>query len=186
LPDLSDDELVLLYRDGDAEAFEVLFDRYRAPIYNFACTMLNNAAKAEDILQETFLGVARAAKSYEPRGRFRTWLFRIARNMCLNAVESERLRRAAASESRLILLDPPSDEPSPLDQSGSNEFLRNLRREISGLPDRQREAISLYAFEQMPYREIADVLDVPLNTVKSLIHRARVSLAAALEKSSRR
>lgn len=96
LSDLSDDELMILYADGSAEAFDVLFDRYQTAVYNFACTMLNDSGRSEDVLQETFLAVARSAKTYEGGGRFRTWLMRIVRNRCLNAMESERLRLSAA------------------------------------------------------------------------------------------
>ena len=181
MDDLSDDELLSMYANGDPEAFDTLFDRHRAPVYNFACTMLNDFARAEDVMQETFLSVARAAKKYEPRGRFRTWIMRIARNQCLNRIESERRRRAAMADSSLDFIVPPSSEPSPPQQIEANEQMAAVRRAISDLPERQREAIALYAFEQMQYREIAQVLDMPINTVKTLIHRARASLARALD-----
>ena len=113
MDDLSDDELLLMYANGDPEAFDTLFDRHRTPVYNFACTMLNDFARAEDVMQETFLSVARAAKKYEPRGRFRTWIMRIARNQCLNRIESERRRRAAMADSSLDFIVPPSSEPPP-------------------------------------------------------------------------
>jgi len=168
LDDLADDELLSMYANGDPEAFDTLFDRHRTPVYNFACTMLNDFARAEDVMQETFLSVARAAKKYEPRGRFRTWIMR-------------RRRRAAMADSSLDFIVPPSSEPPPPRQIEANEQMAAIRRAISGLPERQREAIALYAFERMQYREIAQVLDMPINTVKTLIHRARASLAHALD-----
>ena len=87
---LTDDDLFLMFREGQAEAFDALFDRHYLSVYNFARTMLREAGAAEEILQETFLAVARAAKTYEPRGTFRTWLLRIVRNRCLNRLEAER------------------------------------------------------------------------------------------------
>ncbi|HUT35222.1 MAG TPA: sigma-70 family RNA polymerase sigma factor [Planctomycetota bacterium] len=181
MPSLGDDDLVQMYREGDADAFDVLFDRYHVPIYNFARTMLGRADGAEDVLQEVFLAVARAARTYDPRGRFRAWLFRLARNHCLNRLQSERLRRRVIRESGLDLADAPSGGPSPADQAERDERLARLRGLITELPERQREAIVLYAFEQMSYQEVADVLGIPVNTVKTLIHRARAALAQRFE-----
>jgi RNA polymerase sigma-70 factor (ECF subfamily) len=179
---LSDDDLVRMYRDGDADAFDTLFDRHRAAVYNFAHMMLGEADGAEDVLQETFMAVARTARSYQPRGLFRSWLMRIVRNRCLNAIQARRVRRRVVAESGLDIVEPASREPSPGEQVESDERMALLRGLISQLPELQREAIVLYAFEQMSYRDIGEVLEVPLGTVKTLIHRARATLALAFEK----
>ena len=179
---VSDDDLLRMYRDGDADAFDTLFARYQAPVYNFAHMMLGEADGAEDVLQETFLSIARTARSYEPRGRFRAWLMRIVRNQCLNQIQARRVRRRVIAESGLDIIQPASREPSPAAQVESDERLARLRGLIAKLPELQREAIVLYAFEQMSYREIGEVLDVPINTVKTLIHRARARLARAFER----
>jgi RNA polymerase sigma-70 factor (ECF subfamily) len=180
--EIPDDELISLYRNGDAEAFDVLFGRYYRSVYNFALYMLSNSGRAEDVLQESFLAVARAAKRYEPRGQFRTWLMRIVRNRCLNEIESERVRRIVSTESGSVTLDGPSREPTPLQRLEMAELTAAVTREIGRLPQRQREALVLYAFEEMTYREIAEVLDLPINSVKTLIHRARAALAETLAK----
>ena len=179
--DLDDDELVALYRDGDADAFDTLFDRYQAPVYHFARMMLGSLDGAEDVLQETFLAVARTARDYEARGRFRSWLLRIARNLCLNRIQSERVRRRVIAEGGLEVIEPTAHDPTPPERAEADERLARLRGLIAELPERQREAIVLYAFEQMSYREIGETLDVPINTVKTLIHRARATLARAFE-----
>ena len=181
MADISDDELIAMYRDGDAEAFDALFDRYRAPVHNFARSMLRTPAAAEDVLQETFLAVARATTRYEPRGRFRIWLMRIVRNRCLNWLASERVRQAVIAETDLEIVAPESNDPPPARRLEAHEDLRLVREAIWRLPERQREAIVLYAFEQLTYKEIAEVLGVPINTVKTLIHRARAELARALD-----
>ena len=177
MADITDDELLAMYSDGDAEAFDTLFDRYRAPVYNFAHLMLGRADGAEDMLQETFMAVARTAERYQPHGHFRSWLMRIVRNRCLNELEARRVRRRMAARSGLDLAEPPADGPSPPERLERSEQMARLRDLIAALPERQREAIVLYAFEQMSYREIGDVLGVPVNTVKTLIHRARATLA---------
>ena len=180
--ELADDDLVRMYREGDADAFDALFDRYHAPVFNFARMMLGGADGAEVVLQETFLAVARSAGSYRGDGRFRPWVMRITRNLCLNRLRAERTRRRILAEDGTVL-DPPSKAPGPPELAESGERINDVRRHIADLPDRQREAIVLYAFEQMPYREIAATLEVPLGTVKTLIHRARAALARALEET---
>lgn len=180
-PAVTDDDLVLMFRAGQAEAFDVLFDRYYVSVYNFARIMLRESAGAEEILQDSFLAVARSIKTYEPRGQFRTWLMRIVRNRCLNRLESQRVRREMlVDEQAPIVLQYPSREPTPLQQALADEQMTRIHQAVQDLPDRQREAITLYAFEEMSYLQIAGVLDLPINTVKTLIHRARASLAESL------
>ena len=181
MSDVLDDDLVTLFRDGDVDAFDTLFDRYRAPVYSFARMMLGRMDGADDVLQETFLAVARTAQRYQARGRFRPWLFRITRNLCLNRIESDRVRRQVIPPAGLVA-EPPAAQASPAEQAERDEEMAALHRRIAELPERQREAIVLYAFEQMSYRDIGETLGVPINTVKTLIHRARAALASALER----
>ena len=177
---VSDDELLLMYRAGEAEAFDALFDRHHRAVYNFAVAMLGRNGEADEVLQETFLCVARHAEQYSPRGRFRSWLMRIARNRCLNCLEARRLRRAVLARGGSDAGEIASPEPSPARLAEAHETHANLREALGRLPDRQRETLALYAFEHMTYREIAEVLDMPINTVKTLIHRARAELARRL------
>jgi RNA polymerase sigma-70 factor (ECF subfamily) len=177
---VTDDDLVRMYAGGDVEAFDVLFDRHHGAVYNLARTMLGDAGGADEVLQETFLAVATSAAGYTPRGRFRPWLMRIVRNRCLNRLESRRIRRAEAPAGP----DPDtvaSDRPAPPETATAHERQAVIRSAIAQLPERQREAVALYTFEQMTYREIAEVMQMPINTVKTLIHRARANLARALE-----
>lgn len=184
MPTLADDDLVQMYGEGDSDAFDALFDRHHAAVYNFARMMLGRADGADDVLQDVFLAVARAARAYQPRGRFRAWLLRLTRNHCLNRLQSERLRRRVLAEGSLDIAEAPSGEPSPPEQLDRDERLARLRVLIAELPERQREAIVLYAFEQMSYQEIGDVLGMPINTVKTLIHRARAALARRFEEET--
>lgn len=178
---VTDDDLFLMFREGQADAFDCLFDRHYLSVYNFARTMLHHATEAEEVLQETFLAVARAARTYQPQGHFRTWLLRITRNRCLNRIEAQRARRdVMVADADGVVLQYPSREPGPVQQAMANERTVLIRRAMHALPDRQREAIVLYAFEQLTYQEIANVLDLPINTVKTLIHRARAALAETL------
>ena len=179
--DLPDDDLVLRYQQGQSEAFDQLFDRHCMSVYNFASSMLGDTALAEDVMQETFMAVARTAATYTPCGYFRGWVMRIVRNRCLNRLDAERLRRCAMGSDGLDIVEPVAADPPPYSSVQTTEQAAIVARAIAGLPDRQREAIVLYAVEQMSYARIADVLDTPINTVKTLIHRARAGIAQALE-----
>lgn len=182
MAELNDDDLVRMYREGDADAFDALFDRHCRSVYAFARTMLRRPEGAEEVMQEVFLAVARTARRYVPRGRFRPYLMRIARNICLNRLSIDQRRDQALAESGFdpaLVLAP---DPGPLENLESDERMRALERLVGGLPERQREAIALYAFERMSYREVAEVMEVPLNTVKTLIHRARAALARGMER----
>ena len=181
---ISDDELVRLYREGDLDAFDALFDRYHDPVYRFARTLLGNADGAQEVLQEAFLALARGAEAYQPRGRFRAWLMRIVRNRCLNRIETLRASRRALAESGFDPADLASANPLPTQRAETDERLAAIRRAVAELPERQREALALHAFEQLGYREIAEVLGMPINTVKTLIHRARANVAGSLASRS--
>ena len=131
---VSDDDLMRLYLDGDEAAFHVLYDRHRTGVYRFARLMLNDAGKAEDVLQETFLAVARAAGRYVPRGQFRAWLMRIARNRCLNWLEAERARRAFVQDGGLEFLgsrEPASGDCSPAEQVDAADRMARVRKAIN-------------------------------------------------------
>ncbi len=183
--DLSDDELMVLYQDGRVEAFETIFERHRATVFNYAAWMLGDRTSAEDVLQDAFLQIARMATRYEPRGRFRAWLLRIVRNRCLNLLDAESARRRAIDKRREEMRHEPTGRDDPSGKAIREEWHAALSRAIRELPERQREALVLYAFEAMAYREIGQTLDMPINTVKTLIHRARASLARATERCAR-
>lgn len=170
----ADDELMRLFQEGDSSALDSLFTRHATSVYNLARLILSNAAEAEDVLQETFLAVIRAARSYDGRGRFRPWLLRIARNRCLNRAET---RRLVSTEEVAPAASADPDPPQILEM---DEQMRGVHAAIARLPVRQREALALYAFDDLSYRQIARVMEAPIGTVKTLIHRARVTLAREL------
>jgi RNA polymerase sigma-70 factor (ECF subfamily) len=170
-----------MYRGGDADAFETLFDRYHRSVYQFSRFMLHDTDGAADVMQETFLAVARGARNYKPVGRFRAWLMRIARNLCLNHLRSRRTRLRAFDCDGIDQLEATPHEATVSDKLESDERVAEILQLVRQLPEKQREALALRVFEGMSYREIGDVLGAPLNTVKTWIHRARCTLAERLE-----
>ncbi|MBT3378167.1 MAG: sigma-70 family RNA polymerase sigma factor [Lentisphaerae bacterium] len=175
---MTDDDLMALMRSGDDDAFDVLFDRHYASVYGLACALLQDHDGARDVLQETFLSVLRNARRYHASGTFRPWLLRICRNRCLTLLETTRNRRRLLDTARTELSAPMY--PSAARQVDTGDALRVVQAELHRLPERQREAIVLHAIEGLRYREVAEVLGVPLNTVKTLIRRARLTLAQAV------
>ena len=165
--DTSDHDLMLGVRRGSVAAFEELFRRYEQPVWGYFRRRLREAARAEELTQETFLAVLRGAERYEPRATFRTYLYGIAFNL-LSA--DRRGTRTAA--------DPLSHDIAGAVPSIDNDLW--LRQAIGRLDEIDRAVVLLREFEQLSYVEIAAVLDVPINTVRSRLFRAREALRRLL------
>ena len=178
--ELTDDELITQYREGDRDAFDVLFARHHLSVYRYARLLLGGPEGADDMLQESFLSLARAARRYEPRGHFKTWLLRIVRNRCLNHLKALRVRRNLLRETSFQDMEPPSSAPTPEIRAQASEELEQVQTALLDLPRPQREALACYAFEGLTYRETAEIMNVPLSTVKTFIHRGRSALVRAM------
>jgi len=167
----SDEQLILELQQGSDAAFTELFLRYRERVHGFFRRRMNDAAQAEELAQETFLAVLRAAQRYEPRATFRAYLFGIAFNIL-------------AAHRRKSVLNPTQpdrapDEPS--DPSGTNpENVIWVRQAVERLEAAEREVLLLREFEELSYEEIAKILRAPVNTVRSRLFRARMALREIL------
>ena len=166
----SDEELIADIRRGSRAAFEMLFERYRQPVWQFFRRRTPRPEVAEELSQDTFLAVLEGAGRYEQRGTFRSYLFGIAYNVLL-AEKRKAIHRATES----LQDDAASQEPFDPDPG---IWVRNA---LAGLDDDVREILMLREYEQLSYQEIAEVRGTPLNTVRSHLFRARVALKAALE-----
>lgn len=175
----SDDNLMIRFGQGDAAAFEALFARYHRLVYNYAYMNLRDRAAAQDILQDTFIAAAKGVTRYEERGQFRSWLMGICRHRVLALLERRNVRDRLMQTSGLELVTPANEAPPwvPLERK---EQLEATLTALSALPPVQRDALSLYALNEFGYGEIAAILDCPVNTVKTLIRRGRLRLAAVL------
>jgi RNA polymerase sigma-70 factor, ECF subfamily len=166
----SDEELMTQVCGGSRGAFETLFGRYREAVWRFFRRRTADAARAEELAQDTFLAVLQGAARYEHRGSFRSYLFGAAYNVLVAD------RRKAAFRAAVPLDTDPGD-PHGADYDASIW----VRRALDALDDDDREILMLREYEQLSYQEIADLRKTPLNTVRSQLFRARGALKAALE-----
>jgi RNA polymerase sigma-70 factor (ECF subfamily) len=162
----SDEYLILEFQRGSGEAFDELFARYREPIYGFFRRRLSDPQRAEDLTQETFLAVIRSANRYEPRSLVRTYLYGIA----LKLVAAER-RKAARTKTGT------AGEPSIHPNSDASLWIREALQKLDAA---EREILMLREYEQLSYNEIAALLRLPLNTVRTRLFRARLTLKEQL------
>ena len=166
---ISDEALMLEFQRGSREAFEELFARYREPLYGFFRRRLASKDRAEDLAQETFLAVIRAVVRYEPRAMVRTYLYGIA----LKLLAAER-RKLSGNEPQL------EPEHEPAQESDSEEAVW-VRQALEKLDADEREILMLREYEQLNYAEIAELLRLPVNTVRSRLFRSRMALKSFLE-----
>jgi RNA polymerase sigma-70 factor (ECF subfamily) len=168
----SDEHLMLAFSKGSAESFNELFLRYKQPVYGFFRRRTADPSHAEELAQEAFLVLLRAANRYEPRALFRTYLYAIA----FKILRAHR-RKAAF---RATFFGQPKSIPDPAQQDATESGLW-VRRAVEKLDSIDREILLLREFEQLSYAEIADLLHLPLNTVRSRLFRARTALRNLLE-----
>ena len=169
---VSDERLMLAFSQGSSEAFTELFSRYKQPIYGFFRRRVTEPAQAEELTQETFFALLRAANRYQPRALLRTYLYAIGFKI-LRAH-----RRKAAFRATFFGQQNSAADPSKRDATESGLW---VRRAVEKLDPRDREILMLREFEQLSYAEIADLLQLPLNTVRSRLFRARTVLRNLLE-----
>lgn len=176
---LTDDDLFALYQAGDSDAFDMLFDRFRKPVYHYVRSLLPCDSDAEEVLQDTFIAVAKAT-GYEARGKLKSWIYQIARNRSLNRLRTLRTRAAILAKCEFCVVDAPDPASGPDRNSANRDEHAYVRAALEELPLAQRDALVLFAYEGLRYEDIAAIHGCPINTVKTHIRRARISLAKAL------
>ena len=184
----SDAEVMLRVRAGDQAAFDYLVQKYRRPLVSFMYRMARNSAAAEDLAQEVFLRVYRSRASYEASAKFTTWLYRIATNLAVNHARDTRHERP---EVQVSLDEPNDDTGTTLEVPDGNltaeqamvrrERMLAIRSKVEALPEQQRLAVIMHKYQQMDYKQIADVLKKSESATKSLLFRAYETLREQLK-----
>ena len=184
----TDAEVMLRVKAGDQLAFDYLVQKYRRPLVSFMYRMARNTAAAEDLAQEVFLRVYRSRESYVPSAKFTTWLYRIATNLAVNHARDTRHERPEAT----VSLDEPDAETGTTFELPDaaltaeqamvrRERLRAIRSKVEALPEPQRLAVIMHKYQQMDYKQIAEVLKKSESATKSLLFRAYETLRAQLK-----
>jgi RNA polymerase sigma-70 factor (ECF subfamily) len=179
--ELTDEQLLGRYRSGQTELFPVLVQRYRQELFHFLIRFAGNRAAAEDLFQEAFLQVHLSADTFDVSKRFKPWLFTIAANKARDYLRKQSRRKTASLSASMDKSDDTSgsfidllqaDLPLPDSVADEAETRARVRAVVDDMPGHLREILLLAYFQQMAYKEVADVLGIPLGTVKSRLHSA--------------
>lgn len=189
LAEREDEELMILYAAGEVAAFEILVSRHERAIFNFILRSVGRREVAEELLQETFLRIIKSAPKYQKTAKFTTWAYTIARNLCIDRARKYSKRKeyslnqtVGGDDGGATFLDNLVDDEAA---SGGVDlekkvFLERLKEALDELPEDQREVFVMREFSGLKFREIADILDIPVPTAKSRMRYALESLRAHL------
>ena len=183
----ADAVLVMRCQEDDCEAFDEIVTRYKDGIYNYVWRMVSNREDAEDLAQEVFVRAFAAIKTFRREANLRTWLYKIASNLCV-----DRYRRAGLEKQWIIPLerqqndsvrpiDIPDHSSDPRRSFERSELQAEVKKALLKLPEKLRSAIILFDIEGLSYEEIADAMGCPIGTVKSRIFNARMKLRGLLK-----
>jgi RNA polymerase sigma-70 factor, ECF subfamily len=193
LPSLSDEDLMRLCQEGDEGAFEVLFQRYERPALSFIHRLIGDQSRTEVLGQESFLRIFKDAKSYQYPRSFTTWFYTIVRNLCKNelrwksrhpmiSIEDPISQKGKDSEDTWRIGDNlRSDYTDPLQHLVNTEMNKRLEEALFELPDFDREILILNRFQHLKYRQIAEIVGVPVSTVRTRIYSALDKLRKSIK-----
>jgi RNA polymerase sigma-70 factor (ECF subfamily) len=183
----SDEALMVGFREGESRAFDVLVVRHRRGLFNFLLRSVQNRSRAEEMLQEVFLRVVRSKDRYEQTAKFTTWVYTIARNLCVDESRRAKFRRTVSLDAPRR--GPGNEEGSPMlesvaaDQVATDapQIRQRVGRAIDALPDDQREVFLMRQVSGLSFKEIGEIVGAPENTVKSRMRYALDKLRTELK-----
>jgi RNA polymerase sigma-70 factor (ECF subfamily) len=189
--EIPSEDLMARIATGDEDAFELLVNRHQTSILNLIYRFIGDRTQAKDLAQEVFIRVWQSAKSYEPKAKFTTWIYRITANLCFNELKSARRKRwfsfnqsdedsGVAIEERLA-----DSAPSAEDILLEKERSRQISDALQSLPENQRMALLLKRYDALSYQEIAQVIGCSVSAVESLLVRAKKGLQEKLKNYSK-
>ncbi|OGH89126.1 MAG: hypothetical protein A2537_00495 [Candidatus Magasanikbacteria bacterium RIFOXYD2_FULL_36_9] len=178
MQDLTDKDLVMLAVKGDMKAFERLVSIYEKPIFGYILRFVNHKENAEDLTQETFIKIFRSLKTFDPEYKFKTWLFTVATNTVYDWL------RKAKKNKEMFIVDDPDINFETIDDRFSYKLIEDkelIDNALKNIKPVYQSAIVLFYRDELTYDEISEVLNVPINTVKTYIYRAKKALSEHLK-----
>ncbi len=179
---LSSEELMARIGKGDEDAFEILVNRHQTSILNLVYRFIGDRTQAKDLAQEVFIRVWQSAKTYEPKAKFTTWIYRITANLCFNELKSARRKRWFSFNrsdevgEQTFEETLPDNAPSAEDLLVQKERSRQISDALQNLPENQRMALILKRYDALSYQEIAQIIGCSVSAVESLLVRAKRTL----------
>ena len=188
LAGLTDAEVMLRVKTGDDDAFNFLIDKFRRPLISFMYRMTHNSATAEELAQEVFLRMYRSRASYTANAKLTTWMYRIATNLAVNHARDTKHERPEnvvsideSDEDTGLSVDVPDTSLNVEQNMLRRERLAAIRQHVQDLPERQRTAVLMHKYQNMDYKQIAEVLNLSESATKSLLFRAYETLREKLK-----
>jgi len=184
LSQLSDEELIQRFQEGDQYAFDLIVHRYKDALFNFTYRYLGNSQEAEDVVQETFLRIFRNRFAYRQIAKFSTWIYTIAGNLAKTELRKRKRRRQVYTSDmgfdykEFEIVDTKADTERDVDSMLTEKLIQAA---IDKLPERFRKVILLVDVQELSYEEVSKIMRVPLGTVKSRVNRARLKLQGMLQ-----
>ena len=187
--DLSDEELIQGVQRGSEENFRALYDKYKAPLFNYLYRFLGDKQTAEDSLQDVFIRVHQKANMYKPTAKLSSWLYKIAKNAAFDALRKIKTRKASSFEAPIDSAEPEaslgdfikSTSADPRTQSVSNELAGLVHGAIARLNDGDRELVVLCDIQELSHKEVGEILGFSAGTIAVKLYRVRQKLAEILK-----
>jgi RNA polymerase sigma-70 factor (ECF subfamily) len=168
-----------LIRKGDAKAFELLVARHQRSVYNLALRFLHDSDEAEDLAQDVFIRIYKAAATYTPDAKFTTWLYTIVKNLCFNVLRSRRQAKVVSVDDE-ALPELPAKNENPVERISREQIGERVRHAVRKLPENMRLVVILSKYHGLSYEEIAGIMGCSVNAIKLRVHRAKSILAEEL------
>jgi RNA polymerase sigma-70 factor (ECF subfamily) len=175
-----DEELVAAFQGGDVAAFDVLVRRWERKIQGAIYRMLRSEEEARDLCQETFLKAFRGLGTFRGQAKFSSWLYQIALNLCRDRIRRKK-GKTWVSLDEIAEVEAAPRTPNVLDLVEADDLARRVAAAVAALPEEQREAVILKEYQGMTFPEIAEVLSVPVSTIKTRLYRGLSQLRRQLE-----
>jgi len=186
-PDDEDIQLMLRFKNGEESCFKKLVERHKERIFNLVYRFLGSYSQAQDLAQEVFIKIYHAKDAYTPQAKFTTWLYTICKNTCLNVLRENNPVHFSIDDSleleenKLAPQFADTHTPSPSDLVLQQEQSLVVKNAIDSLPSSQKMVVLLNRYDQLSYEEISQVMNCSVESVKSLLHRARLNLKERLK-----